>query len=308
MHDLATDVLELFEEASHFGRPYRSIRYRFGEGYGAVSASGLRTKDDGDPEVFVAELMETQRLARAFRQEEIARAHVVDELESVRPLVDWIAMKHGLPAEEMLGRSRAPHVVEARLNLFVCLRGKGWSLPRIGRLVGRDHTTILHALQRGPDLRRTRNEPLLTSARVFESVAAKHGLTAEDILGRSRKLLVVEARRDVCLRLREQGWSYPAIGRAVNRDHATIMSLLARPARDLASAAEVVSSITRTVCDRHGVLPEQLFAHDRRAALMRAREDLCVELRKKGCSVSAIARAVRRDRTCVILALRKNAA
>lgn len=37
---------------------------------------------------------------------------------------------------------------------------------------------------------------------------------------------IVKARRAVCVRLKELGWSYPAIGVVMGRDHTTIMALV----------------------------------------------------------------------------------
>jgi chromosomal replication initiation ATPase DnaA len=38
---------------------------------------------------------------------------------------------------------------------------------------------------------------------------------------------IVAARRAVCIKLKELGWSYPAIGRAIGgRDHSSIMSMV----------------------------------------------------------------------------------
>lgn len=45
-----------------------------------------------------------------------------------------------------------------------------------------------------------------------------------DILGRSRDKLAMRARRTLYRRLREEGYSYPTIGRMVGRDHTTVMS------------------------------------------------------------------------------------
>jgi hypothetical protein len=47
---------------------------------------------------------------------------------------------------EIIGEGRARPFVEARAVIVQVLRQRGWSYPRIGKLLGnRDHTTIMHA-------------------------------------------------------------------------------------------------------------------------------------------------------------------
>lgn len=53
------------------------------------------------------------------------------------------AEKHGITVAEMLSPSRASHLVEARRDLAFALRARAWSYPRIGKLMKRDHTTIM---------------------------------------------------------------------------------------------------------------------------------------------------------------------
>lgn len=60
-----------------------------------------------------------------------------------------VAETHGLDLEEMLSTSRRAECVDARLEIYRELRKAGWSYPRIGKFVGRDHTTIMHALDAG---------------------------------------------------------------------------------------------------------------------------------------------------------------
>jgi chromosomal replication initiation ATPase DnaA len=62
-----------------------------------------------------------------------------------------LAARLGAP-DAILGPSRQPHLVEARAEVFRELRALGWSYPRIGRAVGRDHTTI-HAAVNGKPTR-----------------------------------------------------------------------------------------------------------------------------------------------------------
>lgn len=54
----------------------------------------------------------------------------------------------GIGARSLMDRSRHPWLVEARWVLFwIGHRRHGYSLPRIGAFMGRDHTTILHGIQ-----------------------------------------------------------------------------------------------------------------------------------------------------------------
>ena len=52
------------------------------------------------------------------------------------------------------------------------------------------------------------------------------GLDPAVVRGSYRHQEYVMARREIARELRTLGYSYPAIGRAINRDHSTVMSLL----------------------------------------------------------------------------------
>lgn len=69
-------------------------------------------------------------------------------------------------------------------------------------------------------------EDRLTAAELIRDVALARGLRAKDITGPRRWPELVKARLDVAAALREDGWSYPRIGRALKRDHGTIYVLL----------------------------------------------------------------------------------
>ena len=55
-----------------------------------------------------------------------------------------------MPAEQLLGRSRAPRLALARqVAMYLCRELAGLSLPEVGRAVGgRDHATALHAVRK----------------------------------------------------------------------------------------------------------------------------------------------------------------
>lgn len=48
------------------------------------------------------------------------------------------------------------------------------------------------------------------------------------VRGRSRAAAMVRLRDRVCLALRAEGWSYPRIGRALGRDHSTVLAACRR--------------------------------------------------------------------------------
>ncbi len=61
-----------------------------------------------------------------------------------------VARRHGLVGHALMTSNRCRSVVDARQELCIELRNRGWSLPRIGRCIGRDHGSVFHLLRRRP--------------------------------------------------------------------------------------------------------------------------------------------------------------
>ena len=66
--------------------------------------------------------------------------------ERWRKDLELIASLYGLTLEKLQGKGRFARHVRARRDCYAYLREQGWSLPQIGGLFGRDHTTIMYAL------------------------------------------------------------------------------------------------------------------------------------------------------------------
>ena len=67
----------------------------------------------------------------------------------VQDLIDETARIFSLKSAEITGPSRQSYVARARFALCAALRERGASYPQIGKwLGGRDHTTIIHAVER----------------------------------------------------------------------------------------------------------------------------------------------------------------
>jgi chromosomal replication initiation ATPase DnaA len=58
-----------------------------------------------------------------------------------------IAYKYGYTAEDILGPSRYRRLVMVRRECVGMLRAKGYSTTEIGRIMNRDHSTIVVSLQ-----------------------------------------------------------------------------------------------------------------------------------------------------------------
>lgn len=65
-----------------------------------------------------------------------------DEIDDPVAIGSAIARRFDLGFGEMIGRCRAVPYAAARAELYATLREQGWSLAKIGRLVGRDHSTV----------------------------------------------------------------------------------------------------------------------------------------------------------------------
>jgi chromosomal replication initiation ATPase DnaA len=74
---------------------------------------------------------------------------------------------------------------------------------------------------------------------IVTAVAVQSRVTVDDILGRSRRHAINQARHEVWRRLREElRWSYPMIGKRFGVHHTTVMSALgAKPVRGKGVAA-----------------------------------------------------------------------
>ncbi len=66
-----------------------------------------------------------------------------------RAIIKEIAELRGLEPREILGRSRFQNVVRARVEVAKRLDERGYSSPQIGKILNRDHTTVLYYIGRG---------------------------------------------------------------------------------------------------------------------------------------------------------------
>lgn len=62
--------------------------------------------------------------------------------------IDAIAELYGYTLEDILGKSKLKALVAVRRKCIVWLRGKNYSTTEIGRIMNRDHSTIVHSLQK----------------------------------------------------------------------------------------------------------------------------------------------------------------
>lgn len=58
-----------------------------------------------------------------------------------------ICERRGVTLDELMGRSRLPHVCLARKEAYVMLREEKLSYPKIGKMFGRDHTTVINGVK-----------------------------------------------------------------------------------------------------------------------------------------------------------------
>lgn len=62
---------------------------------------------------------------------------------------------------------------------------------------------------------------------ILREVAAKHGVDRQEIIGATRKLPVLAARKELCRRMRaELNMSLSTIGAKIGRDHTSVLNLI----------------------------------------------------------------------------------
>lgn len=114
-----------------------------------------------------------------------------------------VARNHGLTfgdgsaTDIRQGNRSTPFVVARRAAMVAVYRELNWSLPRIGRLFRRNHTTVLYALMRAGVLEMPSKSGRASAKRVADQAEQK-------------------ARRVRIMGLRAAGYSYAEIARALD--------------------------------------------------------------------------------------------
>jgi chromosomal replication initiation ATPase DnaA len=62
-------------------------------------------------------------------------------------IIDYIASGTEFTRDDILGRRKFPDLVAVRRNCVMAFRNMGYSTLQIGRIMNRDHSTIVHAIQ-----------------------------------------------------------------------------------------------------------------------------------------------------------------
>jgi chromosomal replication initiation ATPase DnaA len=89
---------------------------------------------------------------------------------------------------------------------------------------------IRHLPQRSPWVKQMVNmNAILFAHGLIEGVCHRHGVTVSELKSLSRKGALTKARRDIIVYLRDKvGFSFPAIGVLINRDHSTVIRIYER--------------------------------------------------------------------------------
>lgn len=71
----------------------------------------------------------------------------VDEARTAHRVVSMVAVLHQMDAETICGPSQDASVMEARRDVCWVLRRSGFTSPKIGTVLDRDHTSVLYLLK-----------------------------------------------------------------------------------------------------------------------------------------------------------------
>ena len=83
----------------------------------------------------------------AYDQPPKAESEIVRKRTDERRIAVAALTPHGLTWTDAMGPSRKLPYTRARADVYAALRRHGWSLKKIALFCGRDHTTVMNALQ-----------------------------------------------------------------------------------------------------------------------------------------------------------------
>ena len=74
-------------------------------------------------------------------------------LFSANDMIDRTAQRLRVSRRDLIGNNSIRYLARGRWAMMLFLRRRGWSMPRIGAVLGgRDNTTVMHGLQRAEAL------------------------------------------------------------------------------------------------------------------------------------------------------------
>lgn len=107
-----------------------------------------------DPEPVASKSDKQAQMIAEWQKRRMEKIRAQIESGGVKAIMAEVALKHGFTVEDILGRSRVKGLVEARHEAMheVAKARPAMSLPQLGRIFNRDHSTVLSALNkfRGP--------------------------------------------------------------------------------------------------------------------------------------------------------------
>ena len=62
--------------------------------------------------------------------------------ETIASIISGVCNRHGVTLDQLIAKDRSGRIVAARHEVYARLREAGFSLPRIGRKMKRDHKTV----------------------------------------------------------------------------------------------------------------------------------------------------------------------
>lgn len=87
--------------------------------------------------------------------EDVARAGVIGlRRGKISDIVQQVSDLTCISAKDIMGKSRKAPIAQARFLVWFVARQQGMTLQQIARTFDRDHTTILHGIQREEAARR----------------------------------------------------------------------------------------------------------------------------------------------------------
>lgn len=75
-------------------------------------------------------------------------ARSLTDTEIKNAVISQVAAFHGMSPDLVTLRTRQREIVYCRNEAFAHLRQLGWSLPRIAKSFGMDHTSVLHGVRK----------------------------------------------------------------------------------------------------------------------------------------------------------------